>query len=126
MDKESTYLLQLIDCNCNDCVFMERDFVTYQKWEDWHRKIDFDNFEKRKVKAIKDAEQIEDEKGREAQLRIANKMRFQFDKNGLLKYGNCTKFKKPVSFIPMICQLETQSCFEHRRRGEMCITLLTV
>lgn len=28
MDKESTYLLQLIDCNCNDCKFMVRDFAT--------------------------------------------------------------------------------------------------
>lgn len=26
MDKESRYQLQLIDCNCNDCKFMERDF----------------------------------------------------------------------------------------------------
>ena len=26
LDKESKYLLQLIDCNCNDCKFMVRDF----------------------------------------------------------------------------------------------------
>ena len=26
MDKESSYLLQLIDCNCNDCGYMVRDF----------------------------------------------------------------------------------------------------
>ena len=25
MDKESAYLLQLIDCNCNNCKFMIRD-----------------------------------------------------------------------------------------------------
>lgn len=25
MDKESIYQLQLIDCNCNDCIFMIRD-----------------------------------------------------------------------------------------------------
>jgi hypothetical protein len=25
MDKESIYLLQLIDCNCNDCMHMVRD-----------------------------------------------------------------------------------------------------
>ncbi len=25
MDKESIYKLQLIDCNCNDCMFMTRD-----------------------------------------------------------------------------------------------------
>lgn len=27
MDKESKYLLQKIDCNCNDCKHMVRDFV---------------------------------------------------------------------------------------------------
>lgn len=26
MDKESIYLLQKIDCNCNDCIFMTRNF----------------------------------------------------------------------------------------------------
>ena len=26
MDKESILALQLIDCNCNDCAFMIRDF----------------------------------------------------------------------------------------------------
>lgn len=27
MDKESAYELQLIDCNCNDCKYMTRDFA---------------------------------------------------------------------------------------------------
>lgn len=26
MEKESIYQRQLIDCNCNDCIFMIRDF----------------------------------------------------------------------------------------------------
>lgn len=30
-------------------------------------------------------------------------------------YGNCTKFNKPVSFIPNTCMLENQKCFQHRR-----------
>jgi len=29
--------------------------------------------------------------------------------------GECTKFKKTVTFIPNICQLETQHCFIHRK-----------
>lgn len=33
-----------------------------------------------------------------------------------INYGDCTKFNKPVSFIPGNCQIETQSCFEHRRQ----------
>ena len=30
MDKQSIYELQLIDCNCNDCQFMKRDFIALQ------------------------------------------------------------------------------------------------
>lgn len=32
-----------------------------------------------------------------------------------INYGDCQKFNKQVSFIPNTCQIETQSCFEHRR-----------
>jgi hypothetical protein len=76
MDKESIYLLQLIDCNCNNCKFMVRDFAKLEK----HKK--------------------------------------SYEGTGLmdrLSFGDCTKFNKPVSFIPETCQLETQECFEHRR-----------
>lgn len=38
-----------------------------------------------------------------------------------IHYGDCTKFNKPVSFIPNICQLETQECFEHRRNEDIDI-----
>jgi len=31
MDPLSRYLLQLVDCNCNDCVFLERDFERTNK-----------------------------------------------------------------------------------------------
>ena len=33
-----------------------------------------------------------------------------------LTFGVCRKFEKPVSFIPETCQLETQTCFEHRKK----------
>ncbi len=32
-----------------------------------------------------------------------------------IHYGYCDKFKKPVSFIPNVCQVETQECFVHRK-----------
>jgi hypothetical protein len=32
-----------------------------------------------------------------------------------LQFGDCSKFNKPVSFIPNVCQLETQDCFQHRK-----------
>ena len=31
-----------------------------------------------------------------------------------INYGYCTKFEKPVTFIPATCQIETQECFTHR------------
>ena len=77
MDKESRYELQKIDCNCNDCKFMERDF---------EKRKSFDHLY---------------EGSQNASHRI--------------NYGNCSKFSKPVSFIPNHCQLETQECFVHRK-----------
>jgi hypothetical protein len=32
-----------------------------------------------------------------------------------INYGDCQKFNKPVSFIPGICQIDTQQCFKHRK-----------
>lgn len=32
-----------------------------------------------------------------------------------INYGTCSKFDKPVTFIPAVCQLETQICFVHRK-----------
>ncbi len=41
-----------------------------------------------------------------------------YDGTGLtdrLNFGDCTKFNKKVSFIPVTCQIETQECFKHRK-----------
>lgn len=32
-----------------------------------------------------------------------------------LNYGHCIVFNKVVSFIPNVCQIETQQCFQHRK-----------
>lgn len=92
----------------------ERDLAKFDQWAAWHRNLEQQEFERAKAKAIADALAVEDEKNREGMLRIAHKMKFQFDKSKLLNYGRCLKFKKQVSFIPNICQVETQECFEHR------------
>jgi hypothetical protein len=104
---------------------MVRDFAKFQKWSDWNKGLQIIDFEKKKAKAIEDAKAqlaevqirgIKSEiRGSEYVLKKANKMEFVFDKSGLLSYGNCTKLNKEVSFIPDICQLETQNCFEHRK-----------
>jgi hypothetical protein len=111
MEKESIYLLQKIDCNCNDCFFMKRDFETYERWEKWHREMKLAEFERKKNKAINEAKI----QNNSVLLEKAEKMVFHFDKSGLIQYGKCQKFLKPVSFIPGICQLETQECFSHRK-----------
>jgi hypothetical protein len=72
----NNYELQLIDCNCNDCKHMIRDF----------------------------AKQIF-HKEHYAGTGITDRLQF----------GHCSKFDKGVSFIPVTCQLETQTCFEHRK-----------
>jgi hypothetical protein len=44
--------------------------------------------------------------------------RASYDGTGLtdrLQFGVCKKLEKPVSFIPVTCQTETQRCFEHRK-----------
>lgn len=115
MDKESIYLLQKIDCNCNDCFYMERDFTTYGKWEEFHRKLQLEDFEQKRVEALKIANECQDELGKKTLLDKANKMRFLFNKNNLLNYGNCKKFNKQVSFLSGVCQIETQKCFIHRK-----------
>lgn len=94
---------------------MQRDLDTYKKWEEWHRLLSFEEFERAKTKATQDALNTADLKIRGIMLAKAHKMKFQFDKSKLTNYGRCAKFDKPVSFRPRICQIETQKCFIHRK-----------
>lgn len=77
---------------------MTRDFNTYKKWENWHKEQELKEFERKK---------------KIGEIRLDTQ--FQFNKSNLLQYGICEKFKKQVSFIPNVCQIETQDCFIHRR-----------
>lgn len=88
--------------------------TTYAKWELLERIRQTAEFDKKKAEALKIAEACEDAAGKKTLLHAYNKMRFMFDKQYLLNYGHCNKFNKSVLFIPNICQLETQGCFEHR------------
>jgi len=80
---------------------MQRDFQRYEKWEAISKERQLREFERTK------------ELGE-----IRKNAQFQFDKSSLLSYGKCSKFKKDVSFIPNVCQIETQDCFLHRRDGK--------
>lgn len=98
MDKESRIELQRIDCNCSDCVFMNRDMEKFKKWKEFHRRLSKKDFD-RKIKLGL----------------IRKNAPFQFKQNGLINYGRCIKLNKDVTFIPNQCQPETQDCFKHRR-----------
>lgn len=76
LDKESAYLLQLIDCNCNDCAYLTRNL---------------DKTNESKQRSLKDG------------------------LHSSLNYGSCSKLNKNITFIPNICQIETQDCFKHRK-----------
>ena len=119
MDKESRILLQKIDCNCSDCLFMDRDLVKRQSSVDLHFKWQKDYFDLKRIKKLVKAKfWKENGDDRKSQLLIkeARKMRFEFDESECaIHYGTCEKFNKDVSFIPGVCQIEEQNCFQHRR-----------
>jgi hypothetical protein len=122
MDKESIIELQKIDCNCNDCVFIQRDIEKFKASQELHHKWQLDYFNLFKQKLIDKAKWYKDTyydlEMWDKLLTESDKMKFQFNsKTAMINYGNCTKLNKQVSFIPNNCQLETQSCFKHRRDG---------
>lgn len=120
MDKESLILLQKLDCNCNDCIYMVRDLERFEKSVAFHRQLCLNEFEMIKHNLLKSALEwdMKSEPNKANVLRReAERMKFQFNKKieCPINYGNCSRFNKPVSFIPGILQLETQECFNHRR-----------
>lgn len=131
MDKESIIELQKIDCNCNDCIYLVRDFDRFKKSVEDHHRWQLDHFNKineKKLEAAADWERKanipflefrKDEFLHKAQV-LRNEVknsRFQFNKSVCsINYGQCNKFNKPVSFLPNTIQLDTQTCFEHRRQ----------
>lgn len=118
MDKESIIALQRIDCNCNDCKFMIRDMVKYKESESLHRKWQEDYFNTTHNRIIAKGEEWiakgEEKKGNML-LKEASQMRFVYQNTSYINYGVCDKFKKDVSFIPNVCQLDTRECFKHRK-----------
>lgn len=119
MDRESITELQKIDCNCNDCKFMIRDFDKFKKSMAIHHEWQLNYFNTIRNNLYKKAADwlrrgFPDKHN--VLKKEAGKMKFQFDKKEIaINYGDCIKFKKPISFIPGICQAETQSCFVHRK-----------
>lgn len=67
-------------------------------------------------KDSEDADNKEKFKAKANNLRkIVSKMKYQFNNDSKLAFGDCDKLDKPVTFLPDILQLDTQECFKHRR-----------
>ena len=133
MNKESLLALQELDCNCNNCIFMQRDLYKYNVSKEFHAKLQLDEFNREKYKLeqniqflterinkLKNDKNFTSVKDMEFSLkdlkRQFDKMQYQFDSSKvMINYGYCEKHKKDVSFIPNICQIETQECFKHRK-----------
>lgn len=118
-DKESIYQLQKLDCNCNDCIFMDRNTERFRQSLEVHEKWQkdyFDTLKRKKIERAKFWKRQGDEKKHDYLIKETNEMKFQFDKKeSAIHYGHCKKFNKAVSFIPVTCQLHTQECFVHRK-----------
>ena len=119
MTKESIYELQNIDCNCTNCLYMVRDLEERKESLAWHKQLDFQEFERRKAKwwelYLWYTDRNEPEKATLMKLEHS-RMRFEFDKSRYtVHYGCCAKLEKKVSFIPEVCQLDTQDCFINRK-----------
>lgn len=120
MDKESILELQKIDCNCNDCIFMQRNLERFKESQAFQHKMQFDYFIVIRQKLIDRAKfyknKFYDLEMWDKLLTQAEKMKFQFDgKQSNINYGDCSKFNIPVTFIPNTVQLHTQKCFKHRK-----------
>jgi len=113
--------LQDLDANCNNCKHMVRDADKFKVSLEKHHKWQFDYFNTMKRKMVEKAKWWKDKENDLEKyndlLMEADRMKFQFDKSTCaINYGHCSKFDKPVSFIPNTCQLDTQECFENRKQ----------
>ena len=129
--KISAYERQVIDCNCNDCAYLVRaNEIQEQILADnkLTQELIFNASKSRKIsKAKNDIENITKHRGliANADAKIEGKrkylnllqekeFRFAGDRTQIL-YGHCSKLEKRISFIPNLCQIETQFCFKHRK-----------
>lgn len=131
MTKESIYELQKIDCNCNDCFFLVRLLDKFNEVTAKDKSLQEDIFaltKERKInKAVNDIRILtvnkhliisasEKIKAKTEYLQELKSKNFVYQGQQIRQhYGNCNKFQKVVTFIPNICQIETQDCFIHRK-----------
>lgn len=131
MTKESTYELQRIDCNCNDCSYLLRALEiqnTVLDADKANQQNAFDLVKERKIKGVqKNISNLEDNRqliknaerkinGQKEYMKLLEKSKHGYQgQRKPIQYGICKKFQKSITFIPNITQLETQKCFIHRK-----------
>lgn len=122
MTKESIIELQCIDCNCNDCVHLSRNIArlnTVRAEDDDNQYWFFRRIKARRIWSAREKIKKDKEKGQIA-LESAIALEYNYTpQTCAINYGLCGKLKKEVSFIPNTLQLETQGCFEHRRKTNL-------
>lgn len=116
----STIELQNLDCNCNNCLYMDRDIEKFKQSLTKHHRWQLDYFNMCRDNMLTKAKEWLGKKGDQKKhdfiMAEVKKLRFQFDKSTCaINYGYCTKKNKDVTFIPNTLQLDTQGCFENRK-----------
>lgn len=111
MTKESIIEQQKLDCNCNDCIFLQRNLYKQQLQNQFHEGLQRIEFDRDRNTQLFIAFTLRDKTLQQKTL----KQRFM-PKKPNMSYGYCRKFDfKEISFIPNTLQLENQSCFKHRK-----------
>jgi len=127
MDKESAYLRQKLDCNCNDCAFMVRDFDALENAKQVAEAGNlalFKKWQRRKMQQAWDVNNKQNQTPEQQEknhercsdlIKEVKKRKFIYSHDSGILYGKCEKLNKQITFIPNVCQLETQECFLHRK-----------
>jgi len=138
MKEENQIALQNLDCNCNNCKYMVRDFHRQNYWIKCHDTWAYMHFLAIRDKITREIRKkikqnirlrnlgygglIEKNlvsiKHMAEQKAIMNRKGYQLNKKEVsIQYGECDKFNKDISFIPNVLQLDTQECFKNRKNG---------
>lgn len=118
MGPESRIQFQEIDCNCNDCTYMIRNLRKLDEAKQDARDYAASSIKRIRAKRLDEANDSLERgnvRSYEGILLERRSVSVKSNYRSGLSFGDCTKFNKPVSFIPNILQLDTQECFEHRR-----------
>lgn len=121
MDKESIYLLQCIDANCNDCRFFVRNVAALEASKQFHRDYCAWSYCVRRRYCWDEAQKAlakGNTKRHDEMMKQRKAVTVDTGYKTGLVFGNCAKFNKPISAVPNACQPDTQHCFEHRRAAQ--------